>query len=159
MRRRRREHLNWFPPAKATLKQTLAHHIISVLLRSHLHVSRHLPATAGMAPSDVTITALNFASLSSPFSLANSCTFLIGVWRIIRNLAWFALVMVLSRMRRVLFLVWLKNRRVFSPSSLCLRCNAHGSSSILFVQGEKRVPRLMSVEDGSLRVPYIEGEI
>ena len=159
MRRRRREHLNWFLLAEAALKRTLAYHIILVLLRSHLHVSHHLPATAGMAPSDVTIAALNFASLSSPFFLANSCTFLIGVWRIIRNLAQFALAMVLGRRRRVLFLVRLKTRRVFSPSSLCLRCNAQGSGSILFVQGEKRVPRLMGVEDGPLKVPYIEGEI
>ena len=112
-----------------------------------------------MAPFDVTIAALNFASLSSPSSLANSCTFLIGVWRIIRNLARFVLAMVLGRRRRVLFLVRLKNKRVFSPSSLCLRCNAHGSGGILFVQGEKRVPRLMGVEDSPLRVPYIEGEI
>ena len=67
--------------------------------------------------------------------------------------------MVLGRRRRVLFLVRLKNRRVFSPSSLCLSCNAHGSGGILFVQGEKRVPRLMSVEDGPLMVPYIEGKI
>ena len=137
--RKRREHLNWFPPAEAALKRTLAHHIISVLLRSHLHVSHHLPATAGMAPSDVTIAALNFASLSSSSSLANSCTFLIGVWRIIRNLVRFALATVLGRRRRVLFLVRLKNRRVFSPNSLCLSCNAHGSSGILFVQGEKKL--------------------
>ena len=159
MRRRKREHLNWFPPAEAALKRTLAHHIISVLLRSHLHVSHRLPAKAGMAPFDVTIAALNFASLSSPSFLANSYTFLIGIWRIIRNLARFALAMVLGRRRRVLFLVRLKNRSVFSPSSLCLHCNAHGSGGILFVQGEKRVPRLMGVEDGPLRVPYIESEI
>ena len=59
----------------------------------------------------------------------------------------------------MLFLVRLKNRRVFSPSSLCLHCNAHGLGGILFVQGEKRVPRLMGVEDGPFRVSYIEGEI
>ena len=96
-------------------------------------MSRHLPATAGMAPFDVTIAALNFASLSSPSSLANSCTFLIGVWRIIRSLARFALAVVLGRRRKVLFLVRLKNRRVFSPNSLCLSCNAHDSAaSFLF---------------------------
>ena len=139
MRRRRREHLNWFLLAEAALKRTLAYHIILVLLRSHLHVSHHLPATAGMAPSDVTIAALNFALLSSPSSLANSCTFLIGVWRIIRSLALFALATVLGRRRKVLFLVRLKNRRVFSPSSLYLSCNAHDSGGILFFQGEKKL--------------------
>ena len=114
---------------------------------------------AGMAPSDVTVAALNFVSLSSPSSLANSCTFLVGVWRNIGNLVQFVLATILGRRRRVLFLVRLKNKRVFSPSSLCLRCNAHGSGGILFVQGEKRVPRPMGVKDGPLRVPYIEGEI
>ena len=33
-RKKRRERLNWFPPAEATLKQTLIHNIISVLLGS-----------------------------------------------------------------------------------------------------------------------------
>ena len=137
----------------------LAHHTMSVLLRRRLSHVPPFTCNGGMAPSDVTIATLNFASLSSPSSLANSCTFLIGDWRIIRNLARFVLAMVLGRRRRVLFLVRLKNKRVFSPSSLCLRCNAHGSGGILFVQGEKRVPRLMGVEDSPLRVPYIEGEI
>ena len=139
MRRRRREHLNWFLLAEAALKRTLAYHIILVLLRSHLHVSHHLPATAGMAPSDVTIAALNFTSFSSPSSLANSCAFLIGIWRNIRNLVRFALATVLGQRRRVLFLVWLKNRRNFSPNSLCLSCIAHGSGGILFIQEERKL--------------------
>ena len=131
-------------------------------------MSRHLSTMAGMAPSDITITALSFASLSSPSSLANSCTFLIGVWRIIKNLARFALATVLGRRRKVLFLVRLKNRKIFSLCSLCLSCNAHDSGGIffffLFKEGEetwnfRRVPRLMGMEDGPFRVPYIEGEI
>ena len=133
-------------------------------------MSRHLSTMAGMAPSDITITALSFASLSSPSSLANSCTFLIGVWRIIKNLARFALATVLGRRRKVLFLVRLKNRKIFSLCSLCLSCNAHDSGGIfffflfLFKEGEDtwnfcRVPRLMGMEDGPFRVPYIEGEI
>ena len=93
---------------------------------------------AGMAPSDISIAPLNFASLSSPSSLANSCTFLIGVWRIIRNLARSALVTALGQKRRVLFLVRLKNRRIFSLCSLCLSCNAHDSGGIFFVQREWR---------------------
>ena len=96
-------------------------------------MSRRLPATAGTAPSDVTIATLNFASLSSPSSLANSCTFLIGVWRNIRSLARFTLATIPGWRRRVLFLVRLKNRRVFSLNSLYLSCNAHGSAaSFLF---------------------------
>ena len=93
---------------------------------------------ARMAPSDISIASLNFASLSSPSSLANSCTFLAGVWRIIRNLARFALATVPGRIRRVLFLVQLKNMRIFSLYSICLRCNAHDSGGIFFVQGERR---------------------
>ena len=93
----------------------------------------------GMAPSDVMIVALNFASLSSPSSLANSCAFSIGIWRNIRNLVLFALATVLGRMRRVLFLVRLKNRRDLSPNSLCLSCNAHGSGGILFIQEERKL--------------------
>ena len=127
---------------------------------------------AETAPSDISIAPLNFASLSSPSSLAYSCTFLISVWRIIRNLARSALAMVPGRRRRVLFLVRLKNKRIFSLRSLCLNPNTHDSGDIFFVQRkwEKkkkkkktwnfcRVPRLMDVEDGPLKVLYIEGEI
>ena len=127
----------------------LAHYTMSILLGScpphvpslqevALYMSRRLPATAGMAPSDVTIAAPNFVSLSSPSSLANSCTFLVGVWRNIGNLVQFALTKVLNRRRKVLFLVQLKNRRDFSPNSLCLNCNAHGSDGILFIQEERK---------------------
>ena len=100
-------------------------------------MSRRFPATAGMAPSNVTIAALNFASLSSPSSLANSCIFSIGIWRNIRNVVRLALATVLGRRRGVLFLVRLKNRRDSSPNSLCLSCNAHGSGGILL--SKKRV--------------------
>ena len=93
---------------------------------------------AGMALSDISIASLNFPSLSFPFFLANSCTFLAGVWRIIRNLARSALATVPGQGRRVLFLVQLKNMRIFSLCSVCLRCNAHESGGIFFVQGEWR---------------------
>ena len=82
----------------------------------------------GMAPFDISIASLNFASLSSHSSLAN--TLLIGVWRITRNLARSALAMVPGRRRRVLFLVRLKNRRILSLCSLCLNCNTHDSGGI-----------------------------
>ena len=65
----------------------------------------------------------------------------------------------------MLFLVQLKNRRIFSLYSVCLRCNAHDSGDIfLFKESEKtwnfsRVPRLVDVEGGPFRVPYIEDEI
>ena len=91
---------------------------------------------AGMAPSDISIASLNFASLSSPSSLANSCTFLVGVWRIIRNLARSALVTIPGRRRRVLFLVLLKNKRIFSLYSLCLSCNTYDSGDIFFFKEE-----------------------
>ena len=124
---------------------------------------------ARMAPFNISIAPLNFASLSSPFSLANSCIFLVGVWKMIKNLTWSGLATVPSRRKRVLFLVRLKNRRIFSLRSLCLNCNAHDLGGIfffVFVQGKWketwnfcRVPRLADVEDGPLRVPYIKGEI
>ena len=123
---------------------------------------------AEMAPSDISIAPLNFASLSSPSSLANSYTFLVGIWKMIKNLARSALATVPSRRKRVLFLVQSKNRRIFSLRSLCLSCNTHDSGGILFCflfkENEKtwnfyRVSRLVGVEDGPLRVPYIGGEI
>ena len=120
---------------------------------------------AETAFSDISIAPLNFASLSSPFSLANSCTFLVGVWRIIKDLARSALATIPGRRRRVLFLVQLKNKRTFSLCFLCLSCNAHDSGSIFCSRKVKktwnscRVPRLVDVEDSLLRVPYVEDEI
>ena len=87
---------------------------------------------AETASSDISIAPLNFASLSSPSSLANSCTFLIGAWRIIRNLAQSVLATVPGRRRRVLFLVRLKNRRILSLRFFCLSCNAHDSGGLFF---------------------------
>ena len=81
-------------------------------------------------PLIISIAPLNFASLSSPSSLANSYTFLIGVCRIIKDLARSTLVMVPSQRRRLLFHVWLKNRRIFSLRFLCLSCDAHDSGGI-----------------------------
>ena len=104
---------------------------------------------AETASSNISIAPLNFASLSSPSSLANSCTFLIGVWRIIRNLARSALATVPGRRRRVLFLVRLKNRRILSLCSLCLSCNAHDSSNIFFVQGKRKNLELLQSSKAS----------
>ena len=118
-----------------------------------------------MAPSDISIAPLNFVSLSFPSSLANSCTFLVGVWRIIKDLARSALATVPGRRRRILFLVRLKNRKISNHHFLCLSCNAHDSGGIFCSRKVKktwnscRVPRLVDVEDNPLRVPYIEDEI
>ena len=126
---------------------------------------------AEMAHFDISIAPLNFASLSSPSSLTNSYTFLVGIWRIIKDLARFALVTAPGRRRKVLFLIWLKNRRIFSHRFLCLSCNAHDSCGIFYLRKVKkkkkkkktwnscRVPRLVDVEDSPLRVPYIEDEV
>ena len=91
---------------------------------------------AETAPFDISIAPLNFASLSSPSCLANSCTFLIGIWRIIGILTRSALATVPGRRRRVLFLVRLKNKRILSLCSLCLSRNAHDLGGIFFVQGK-----------------------
>ena len=119
---------------------------------------------AEMALSNISIAPLNFASLSSPSSLANFCTFLVGVWRIIKDLTRSALATVPGRRRRVLFLVWLKNRRIFGLRFLCLNCNAHDSGRIFCSRKWKtwnsgRIPRLIDVENSLPKVPYIEDEI
>ena len=67
----------------------------------------------------------------------------------------------------MLFLVRLKNRRIFSLRFLCLNCNGHDSGGIffLFVQESEetwnpcRIPRIVSAEDSPPKAPYIEDEI
>ena len=120
---------------------------------------------AKTAPFDISITPLNFTSLSSPSSLANSYTSLVDVWWIIKDLTRFVLTTVPGRRRRTLFLVWLKNRRIFSLHILCLSSNAYDSGSVFFVQeSEKtcnscRIPRIIGVEDRPSKALYIEDEI
>ena len=119
---------------------------------------------AETAPSDISIAHLNFASLSSPSSLANSCTFLVSVWRLIKDLAWSALATVPGRKRRVLLLAWLKNWRIFSLRFLCLSYNTHDSSGIFCSRKWKtwnscRIPRLVDVEKIPPKAPYIEDKI
>ena len=92
--------------------------------------SRQLPAMAETTPFDMSIAHLNFASLSSLSSLANSYTFLVGVWRIIKDLAQSVLATVPGQMRRILFPVQLKNKKIFSLHFLCLSCNAYDSGGI-----------------------------
>ena len=132
MRKKRRERLSWFPPAEVALKRTLIHHIISVLLGSHppcVSPSACNGESGSLWYLNCSLQ-LHFTSLSFPSSLANSRMLLIGVWRIIRNLARSELATVPGQRRRMLFLVRLKNRRIFSLCSLCLSCNAHDSGGI-----------------------------
>ena len=103
----------------------------------------------GMAPSDISIAFLNFASLSSPSFLANSCTFLVGVWRMIKKLVGSALATVPSRRKGVLFLVRLKNKRIFSLRSLCLNCNAHDLDGIFFCFCSRKVKRNLELLQSS----------
>ena len=128
-KRMRWERLNRFPPAEAALKRTLIHNLISVLLRSRSSGVSSAACNGGDDPLWYLNCSpqLRFASLSFLSSLANSCTFLVGVWRIIKDLARSALATVLGRRRRVLFLVQLKNRKIFSLHFLCLSCNTHDS--------------------------------
>ena len=119
---------------------------------------------AETTPSDISIAPLNFASLYSPSSLVNSCTFLVGVWMIIKDLTQSALATVPGRRRRAFFLVWLKNRRIFNLRFLCLSCNAHDSGGIFVQECEKtwnscRIPRIVGVEDRPPKALYIEDEI
>ena len=124
---------------------------------------------AETAPYDISIAPLNFASLSSSSSLANSCIFLVAVWRIIKDLARSALTTVHGRRRRILFLVRLKNRKIFSLHFLCLSYNAYDSGGICSSRKLKKkkkktwnsykIPRLVNVENSPLRTPYIEDKI
>ena len=83
------------------------------------------------SPSNISIASLNFASLSSPSSLANSNTFLISVWRLVMDLTQFTPATIPSRRRRVLFLARLKDRKIFGLYFFCLSYDAHKSGSIL----------------------------
>ena len=125
-----------------------------------------MPAMAETAPSNISIALLNFASLSSLSSLANSYIFLVGVWRIIKDLTRSALATIPGRRRRALFLVWLKNRRIFSLCFLCLSYNAMIQAAFFFLFKKVKkfgtpadFPRIVGVEDSPPKVPYIEGEI
>ena len=93
---------------------------------------------AEAAPSNILIASLNFTSLSSPPFLANSCTFLIGVWRFIKDLTQSAPATVPGQSRRVLFLARLKDRKIFGLCFLCLNCDTHNSSSIFGSWRERR---------------------
>ena len=158
-KRKRRERLNWFPPAEAALKRTLIQNLISVLLRSRPPGVSPVAWIGEDNPSDISIAPLNFASLSSPSSLANSRTFLVGIWRIIKDLAWFALAMVPGWRRRVLFLIRLKNRKIFSLRFLCFSYNhvfcSVTRSAIATVPGWRRrvlfLVRLKNMKIFSLR--------
>ena len=130
-RKMRRECLNWFSPAKAILKRTLIQNLISVLLRSRFPTVSLAACNGGDGPSDISIAPLNFASLSSPSSLANSYTFLISVWRLVMDLMQMAPVTIPGRRRRVLFLARLKDMKIFGLCFLCLSCDAHKSGGIL----------------------------
>ena len=99
--------------------------------------------------SNISIASLNFTSLSSPSSLANSCTFLVGVWRMIKDLIQSALATVPSRRRRVLFLVRLKKRKIFSLRFLCLNSNAHDSGGSFCSRKVKRNLELLQSSKAS----------
>ena len=103
-----------------------------------LQKSRQLLTMAEVAPFNISIASLNFASLSSPSSLANSCTFLISVKRFIKDLTQSAPATVPDRSRRVLFLARLKDRKIFGLCFLCLSCDAHNLSGIFGSWRERR---------------------
>ena len=124
---------------------------------------------AKMAPSDISIAPLNFASLSSPSSLANSCTFLVGVWWIIKNLARSALATVSGQRRRILFLVQLKNRKILASIFFASAATPMIQAAFIVQESKKkkkkknwnscRIPGLVDVENSHPRTPYIEDEI
>ena len=81
--------------------------------------------------SNISIASLNFASLSSPSSLANSCTFLISVWRLIKSLTQSTPATVPGQRMRVFFLTRLKGRKIFGLCFLCLSCDIQDLDGIL----------------------------
>ena len=103
-----------------------------------LQKSRQLLAMAEVALFNISIASLNFASLSSPSFWANSCTFLISILGLIKDLALSALATVPDWSRRVLFLARLKDRKIFGLCFLCLSCDTHNSSGIFGSWRERR---------------------
>ena len=116
-------------------------------------------AMVEVAPSNISIVSLNFASLSSPSFLANSCTFLISVWRLIKDLTQFAPAMVPGQRRRVLFIIRLKNRKIFGLCFLCLSCDAHNSSGILGSWKWKNLEHLQDSEARRCRRTVLLGHL
>ena len=86
---------------------------------------------AKVVPFNISIASLNFTSLSSHSSLANSCTFLICVWSPIKSLTQSTPATVPNRRMRVFFLARLKGRKIFGLSFLCLSCDIQDPSDIL----------------------------
>ena len=144
-KRKRQKRLNWFPPAEAILECTLIQKPIYVLLKNRPpEVSLVACNGGGGPPSNISIASLNFASLSSPSSLANYCTFLISIWRLIMDLTQSTPTTVPVRRRRVLFLARLKDRKIFGLCFLCLSCDTHKLGGIL---GSRRWENLESLQD------------
>ena len=119
---------------------------------------------AETTPFHISITPLNFASLSSPSSLANSCTSLVDVWRIIKDLTRSELATVPGQRRRTLFLVWLKNRRVLAPAFFASAATPKIQAAFFVQEDEKtydsdRIPRIIGVEDRPPKALYIKDEI
>ena len=130
-KKKRQKHPYWFPPTEAILERTLIQKLISVFLKIVLQKSHQLLAMAKVAPFNISIASLNFASFSSPSSLANSCTFLISVWRLIKGLTQSMPTTVPGRRRRVFFLTRLKGRKIFGLCFLCLSCDVQNPGGIL----------------------------
>ena len=86
---------------------------------------------AKVVPFNISIASLNFTSLSSHSSLANSCTFLICVWSPIKSLTQSTPATVPNRRMRVFFLARLKGRKIFGLSFLCLSCDIQDPGGIL----------------------------
>ena len=168
MRKKRRERLNWFPPTEAALKRTLIHHIILVLLGSrppcvspfacnggndslwYLNCSPQLRFTFFPFLFSQLLHALDWhlEDNQEPGTIYTSY----GPWSKEES----ALSCPIEEYEDPLPLLSLPQlqRPWFRRHLFCF----------LFKENEKtwnfcRVLRLVGVEDGPLRVPYIEGEI
>ena len=125
-KKKRRKRLNWFPPAEATLKCTLIQKLISVLLKNRPPEVSSAACSGEDGPIFLLTTECPAIKLRSELcrteSLTQSTSATIPGWR-----------------RRVFFLVWLKDRKIFGLCFLCLSCDVQDLGGIL---GSWRVENL-----------------
>ena len=117
-KKKRRKHLNWFPPVEATLKHTLIQKLIFVLLKNR--------------PLEVSSVACNGEN-GSLFLLTAECPTIrvrSKLYRIV-SLTQSMPAMVPGWRRRVFFLVRLKGRKIFGLCFLCLSRDVQDLGGIL----------------------------
>ena len=133
-KKKRRKRLNWFPPAKATLKRTLIQKLISVLLKNR--------------PPEVSSAAC-IGEDSPLFLLTAKCPAIKVRFKLYRteSLTQSMPATVPSWRRRVFFLAWLKGRKIFG---LCFFCLNHDIQDLGGILGSWRVENLEFLQNSGV---------